>query len=485
MTKPIVWTIAGTDPSGGAGIQADLKTMNALGVHGCTVITALLAQNTHQVRLLEYPSNAMLEAQISALLEDLPPQTIKLGMLGNSETVGTVAKFLRNTKAQVVCDPVLRSSSGTNLLESNARRTMLEDIFPRTDLLTPNIPEAEAITGLSITSTEAMQEAAKAMLSLGPKAVLLKGGHLAGQFCQDYFTDGKRQFWLTSPRQNKANTHGTGCTLSAAIASSLALGDDLPDALVLAKAYVNQGIRLGDIQWALDHAGWPANPADLPWLTDSAAAAHRNISFPSLDQRPIGLYPLVDNLPWLEELLSNCLTTIQLRIKDTPRPEDIHHAVKLARQYNTRLFINDYWQLAIEAGAYGVHLGQSDLAAVDWPKLSSSGLRLGISTHSYAELARAAAYHPSYIAIGTIYPSPSKPGLLKTLGPKGFGRLARLSPAPVVAIGGMHPDNAAAILGEGASGIAVISDLRDAQDVAKRVQQWQETIYPHSPKRNI
>jgi len=245
MTIPIVWTIAGSDPSGGAGIQADLKTMNQLGVHGCSVITALIAQNTKQIALIEYPAPEMITRQLQVLEEDLPASVIKIGMLGNPQTTEIVSSFIRESDAYTVFDPVLVSTSGTILTESDSVDIIKKRLFPHISLLTPNIPEAAYLTGTTIRNTKDIEETAKRILQLGVPRILIKGGHQDSSDCRDYYTDGTETFWITSTRVDSDTTHGSGCILSSAIASCIALGYPMPEALTTAKAYVHQAIRNG------------------------------------------------------------------------------------------------------------------------------------------------------------------------------------------------------------------------------------------------
>ncbi len=232
---PIVWTIAGSDSGGGAGIQADLKVMSAFGVHGCSVVTALTAQNTRGVRASEPVSAAMLRAQLDALKTDLPPAALKTGMLGSAETCEIVAEFLQSVDAPIVCDPVLKSTSGSALLDPAALDVLIHAIFPRVAVLTPNLPETEALIGHAIGRIE---DAAEEILALGVASVLIKGGHAEGDQCRDYWSSGTESRWLTAPRVATRHTHGTGCVLSSAIASALALGQPVPEAVATAKNYL-------------------------------------------------------------------------------------------------------------------------------------------------------------------------------------------------------------------------------------------------------
>ncbi len=476
---PICWTIAGSDPGGGAGLQADLKTMHGLGVHACTVVSALTVQNTTGVFAVEPVTPELLRAQIDRLAEDLPPAAIKLGMLGGAAQVKVVADFLQWSDAFVVCDPVLAATSGAALLDEQGWRLMMDRLLPRADLITPNFPELGKLLGRNFQGLEEVPAAAAELLRRGARAVLIKGGHGGGEIAQDYFFDGRQSFWLTSPRQQVHHTHGTGCTLASAIAAARALGHPLADAIVIAKAYLNQGLRCGaDIgqgRGSPAHLGWPANASDLPWLTATSEGGRDRPQFRDCGTQRLGVYPLVNRAAWLEKLLPLGITTIQLRAKDltgAALEKEIVAAIELARHFNARLFINDAWELALKHRAYGVHLGQEDLPGADLAALAHGGLRLGISTHNYTELACAAAVRPSYIAIGPVFATTTKTLAHPALGAAGFGRLAALAPAPVAAIGALTPERAREL--PAANGFAVIGDILQAADLAARVGQWQQ-----------
>jgi len=269
VTIPITWTVAGSDSGGGAGIQADLKVMTLLGTHACSVITALTAQNTQGVRLAEPVCPAMLEAQLAALAEDLPPTALKSGMLWNAAVIHTLARFLRETsfspRPVYVCDPVLLSTSGHALIEPAAVTALRRELFPLAALLTPNLPEARALTGLNSNDPETL---AAALLENGCHSVLIKGGHADGPRCADYWTDGKAALLLRSRRIETRSTHGTGCSLSAAITAFAALGYPLPEAISRAKSYITQCLRtapgLGAGHGPLRFAPWLDHPDDRP-----------------------------------------------------------------------------------------------------------------------------------------------------------------------------------------------------------------------------
>ncbi len=319
--RDIAWTIAGSDCSGGAGIQADLHTFQNMGVHGCSIITAITAQNSQEVKEVYYLSPEQVFSQIRALSKDMTARAIKLGMLGNSEIIEKLAVFLRDFSGTVIHDPLLYSSSGTPLFSSGDGDYLaaLKSLFPRIDLLTPNIPEAESLLNRRILSSNDILQAAKDILKLGVRSVLIKGGHFSQSLLsQDYWSDGFESFWLCSKRAEK-NYHGTGCTLSAAIAGSVANGLTLRDALVKAKMTVNRSIRLaydaGLGMAYLAHAQAQFQPTDLPWVS-SRHITEIAEKFLDCGTTPLGLYPVVNRAHWLEKLLSLPISTIQLRIKD-------------------------------------------------------------------------------------------------------------------------------------------------------------------------
>ena len=246
---PVALTIAGSDSGGGAGIQADLKTFAALGVHGMSAIACLTAQNPKRVLGVEPCSPKMLSQQIEAAFEELPPGAIKTGMLFSTENVSVVAGFLEGRVSSradypaLVVDPVMISTSGARLLKPAAETTLKEKLLPLATLVTPNLDEAEILAGRKIRSPEQMRSAARKIRSDFGCAVLLKGGHLKG--CReaiDVFFDGGTELLLTAPFVRGVSTHGTGCTYSAAICAALALGHDLPEAVKLGKDFITAAI---------------------------------------------------------------------------------------------------------------------------------------------------------------------------------------------------------------------------------------------------
>jgi len=236
-------TIAGSDSGGGAGIQADLKTFSARGVFGMSVITAITAQNTQEVRSVQNVDTSIIRDQMEAVFTDLPVNAVKIGMLSTTETIEVVANKLKKfAPAPIVLDPVMVSKGGHHLLREEAIASLKKEMLPLATIVTPNIPEAEVIANCPIDSEETMKEACLKIMEMGVQAVLLKGGHLAGD-PNDLFYDGSTFQWLYGKRIHTENTHGTGCTLSSAIAAELAKGRALLEAVEHAKEYITVAIK--------------------------------------------------------------------------------------------------------------------------------------------------------------------------------------------------------------------------------------------------
>ncbi|HHW93738.1 MAG TPA: bifunctional hydroxymethylpyrimidine kinase/phosphomethylpyrimidine kinase [Clostridiaceae bacterium] len=250
-------TIAGSDSSGGAGIQADIKTMTMNGVYAMSAITSLTAQNTTGVRAIQDASPDFLRQQIDAVFEDIYPDAVKIGMVSSSELIHVIADRLRFYKARnIVLDPVMVATSGSALMKTDAVQTLLNELFPLATIVTPNIPEAEVISGLAIENKEDMIRAAKKIGDEYLCAVLLKGGHSVHDANDVLYMDGETT-WFEGKRIDNPNTHGTGCTLSSAIASNLAKGYHLTESIRRAKDYVSGALSamldLGKGSGPLDH----------------------------------------------------------------------------------------------------------------------------------------------------------------------------------------------------------------------------------------
>lgn len=242
---PVALSIAGSDPSGGAGIQADLKTFHRLETYGEAVVTLITVQNTRTVDRVEVLDASLVRQQIDAVVSDIPPGAAKTGALGSAAIVTQVAEAAASFPFPLVVDPVLFSSKGTPLLDAEGNAAMVELLLPRAFLLTPNLAEAAALAGFPVTDLASMRRAAEALATRGPKNVLIKGGHLPGEAVDVLFTSGGRMDEFAATRIKTTNTHGTGCTYSAAITAELAKGRTLPDAVARAKTFITRAI-----QWA-------------------------------------------------------------------------------------------------------------------------------------------------------------------------------------------------------------------------------------------
>lgn len=264
---PIAMTIAGSDSGGGAGIQADLKTFSALGVFGCSAITALTAQNTRAVTGICPVAPEFVRAQMDAVFDDIAVNAVKIGMLGDAALIRAVREGLLAHKPRwIVLDPVMVAKSGDALLAQEAVSALVSDLLPMAHVITPNLPEAATLLARKapIDNPDAMVEAAEALLALGPQAVVLKGGHMAGQDSSDLLMTAEGSTWLPGRRINTQNTHGTGCTLSSAIAAGLAKGETLDDAVKSAKAYIANAIAAAD-RLSVGHGHGPVHHFHAYW----------------------------------------------------------------------------------------------------------------------------------------------------------------------------------------------------------------------------
>ncbi|MBB1425002.1 thiamine phosphate synthase [Shewanella sp. SG44-2] len=516
QTPPIVWTIAGSDSGGGAGIQADLLTMQDLSCHGCSVITTLTAQNSVSVSFVETVSESMLLAQFSSLLADLPPVAIKIGLLTSQAQVDILADCLTQMRATqkivpfVVLDPVMVASSGAHF---NPIDLDFSPLIGLIDLLTPNqhelkrlcsqsaLAQDRADVGNNGSQQQQMIHDTKLLSDTFKCHVLAKGGDAQWQQQQaiDVYVSksvkgaslahSNAVFMLSSPRIATTNNHGSGCTLSSAIACFIAHEFVIHDAIVLAKAYVNKGltlgVRLGQGPGVLARTGWPDDLGMMPsiklvssdYRTQDRLKQTPLNGFKALHQS-LGVYPVLDDLGILKIVLKAGCKTVQYRAKLATNTDNrqrltleanIIEAIKLGREYHAQLFINDHWQLAIKHGAFGVHLGQEDMATADLSAIAAAGMALGLSSHSYFEALLAHQCSPSYIALGHIFATTTKQ---MPSAPQGLSKLKRYASLfarhyPTVAIGGIDLNNLELIADTGVGDAAVVRAVAMADDPAK------------------
>ncbi|WP_105166735.1 thiamine phosphate synthase [Pseudoalteromonas sp. T1lg23B] len=500
----VVWSIAGSDSGGGAGIQADIKAMHSFGVHGCTVITALTAQNSMGVEAINSTSVDVIESQLQALATDMPARVIKIGMLANVQQIQLVAEHLSHYKTKwaepplVVYDPVAIASSGDRLTEEDTIDALKTHLLPLVDVITPNTHETQLLTGIYLIGPDAVREAAQRLQQLGVPSVVIKGGHwdYPKGYCVDYCVSQGQEYWLGNEAINTPHTHGTGCSMSSAIAACLAKGYPIKDAFILGKAYINQGLadaqRYGEGIGPVAHTGFPEQLDYYPqvieagsWLADELDFAQPtpfNFAAGFADtEGELGLYAVVDSVDWVEKCLSAGVPTVQLRVKSAD-PEvleaDIQTAITLGKKYQARVFINDYWQLAIKHGAYGIHLGQEDLSEANLKAIQEAGLRLGVSTHGFYEMLRAHNYRPSYLAFGAIYPTTTKD---MTGQIQGLEKLSHFVPLmadhyPTVAIGGIDLSVAPEVAKTGVGSLAVVRAITESEDHINAIAQLRSCL---------
>lgn len=323
--------------------------------------------------------------------------------------------------------------------------------------------EAEHLCQHQLPSPNAIQETAHTLLSKSVQSVLIDSEDLKPQA---YWTNGKEAFWIGYTHLVPDFTHRL-----QTITACLELGYPIKDAIVIATMHEHQTLRLAK-PLSLQHH-WPEDQADLPYLSPAPLCTIPTAFKPCYP----GLYPVVDSSEWIASLLPQGVTCIQLRIKNTSEAyleDEIKRSVCLAKQYNATLFINDHWELAIQCGATGVHLGQDDLQTANIERIHRAGLLLGISTHGYYEVARAHALNPSYIACGPIYSTTSKIVSVKPQGINELQRWRRTLNYPLVAIGGITLERLPAILASGVDGVALISAITQAEDPLKATRQFLE-----------
>jgi hydroxymethylpyrimidine kinase/phosphomethylpyrimidine kinase/thiamine-phosphate diphosphorylase len=471
--KPVV-LIGGSDSSGGAGLQVDGRFLQSLGIPFKNIVTAVTAQSHGEFFHQKHMDEETLKTQAKVLKKD---SIVKIGMVGKS--LRALNEVL-DTQT-IILDPVISSSSGSSLIEKSDLDFLKEHIFPKVKIITPNIFEAEILWGKKIKTPEDVEKAAKHIKSLGPKNVLIKGGHLGISGMSDFFL-GEKRFWIKSEKIERSGVRGTGCALASSIAGGLSIGLDIFDALVMAKILLHKSYRLSikeEGHYYLNPISFHQDlkPVDMPWIQESFDDVK---TFPEFNlKNKTTLYPIVDRAHWIKDLSRAHPQLIQLRIKDLEGEEleqEIIEAIKLSREFGISLFINDFWELAIKHGAFGVHLGQEDLVDADLNAIRENGIRLGVSTHCYFEAAWALGVRPSYIAFGPIFHTALK---AMDFAPQGLENLKLwrdLFALPLVAIGGINLDRGTAVAQTGADIISVVRDILQNPTPVEQTEAWKSQI---------
>lgn len=492
----VIWTVAGSDSCAGAGLQTDLHTFHDFNLVGCSIVTSVTAQHPQGVLCVTPIDDHTFRQQFEALLIQGYPNAIKIGLLCSQNQVEILCEYIQKIRAEskeycyVIYDPVAVASSGQALSDSILLPIVQKKLYPLIDLITPNGTELSLLTETEINSFDNVKIAAQKLFDQGVKAVLGKGGHFDWQRgnVTDYLLTPQETYSFTHPRLQSVNTHGTGCTFASSIGAMLAKGFDLPDAVTVATAYLQKGLseKEGKGQTALSslcHTGYPIDIEYFP--KTEILSSPLNIpqyAFAKTDTQ-LGLYPVVESFEWVERLISVGVKTLQIRIKNKPLVElekEIERSISLAKHHNVRLFVNDYWQLALKYQAYGVHLGQEDLANADLNALQAAGVRLGISTHGYFEIMRALSVSPSYIAFGHVFPTKTKD---MSSQPQGIINLTKyvnlVAPLnlPTVAIGGINEDNITQVMQSGIGSTAIVSAITKAENWQQAVKNLDKFTY--------
>ena len=517
--KPTVWAIGATDNTGGAGLLADQQALTYFGLHTCPVVTGVTAQSHRGVHALEVIKPTLFVEQLHSLLDTYPPLAIKLGALLNQDIIDALIAFLPLVDCPVVADPVLHASQGGLPL---ANRDNYLALLPLIDVLTPNLKETQALFAdnyspvLPSNHSEAFAHSLDAickhytmnLVVTGiPNVLLVANSNKDDVKDLCVLPDGliTKRMGLSQPKVDTNYHHGTGCRFASAVAANLALGESMEDACVLANTYIHKGLaqqanpktkedastpkKTKDISyWPWQQANTPFVVNDLPtvnlrWNPAVEYTKPARVNFTRIKTASMTVYPVVDSFNWVAHCITSGATTVQLRLKDENEhdlEETISRACQFAREHNAQLFINDYWHLAIKHGAFGVHLGQEDVDTADLSAIANSGLRLGLSTHCWAEFARAVQLNPSYLAVGPIYPTTTK---TMVFAPQGLARLKALADClagalPLVAIGGIDTSNAQQVVAAGANSVAVVRTITEANPEKTRriINQLQTAV---------
>lgn len=482
-------TIAGSDPSGGAGIQADLKTFSALGVYGATAITAVTVQNTVGVKYVQALPPQVVYDQIVTVLEDINTDAVKIGMVNDAATLTAIVDALKKHRPRfLTVDPVMVSTSGCPLIQPDALDIIKERLLPMADIVTPNIHEASVLAGRKEIIGDdniysKIDETAGIIMCSGVKALLIKGGHIDGKTKKDclYIKEDNtvKRICLSSETVETGNTHGTGCTLSSAITAFAARGMQLEQAVRYAKKYITEALKAGaDI-----HTGNGHGPVNHFFKPEAYITAGKNIrlsygkadikrkafSSPDFCPAPVCLqfithftekYSYFDSA--MMALEGGC-RWIQLRMKDACESEIERTALRLIPECRRRgavFIIDDHVELAIRTGADGVHLGKKDMPVADARRLAGPDFIIGGTANTFEDIRRIAREGADYIGCGPFRFTTTKKNLAPVLGTDGYKniisqmRKAGIS-LPMVAIGGITGGDIPDIMQTGVSGIAL------------------------------
>ncbi|CAA6816932.1 MAG: Thiamin-phosphate pyrophosphorylase (EC [uncultured Thiotrichaceae bacterium] len=488
-----------------ADLHTDWRLAESLGLQTYTVLAAYsatpIAEQFQQIRQSLCTNDALPLAAIKVgrLVDEVDDQVV------TAVYDGIVALQEQGQRPRIIIDPILVTDSGERLLTPQGEQVLRSKLLPLADVVTPDLNELALLTKLTTADSDSINCAVKQLIASGVTSVLLRNTHLTAHQVNgdvsheynDYFFSENLHFWLMGKHYppEQINIPGTGSLFATAIACASAQGYSVTDAIILAKTLVNRSVRQSHptqetYQLCVAETNpddWGVDYQDFPKLTPHSPEISPPV-LPRCDTLTLGIYPVVDSVEWIEKLINCGIQTIQLRLKTdiehppTPAELDgqIQAAVTVCKGRNIRLFINDHWQLAIKHRAYGIHLGQEDLHDADLQAIAAAGCHLGVSTHSYTEVARALWVNPSYIALGPIYATTSKqmPWI-----PQGVAAVERWTALlggkyPLVAIGGIDLARATALKPTGIGSVAMISAITQAADYRQATQEllelWQQ-----------
>ena len=478
-------TIAGSDCSGGAGVQADIKTMASLGVYATSAITAVTTQNTQGVQDVDPVSPRVVESQVRAVFDDMVVDAVKVGMLVNVGVVRAVAGCLLKYKPRnVVLDPVMVSTSGHLLMDEDALSEIKSTLLPLATLVTPNIPEAERLSGLRIRGANDFGRVAAAITQFGCRAVLIKGGHLSGNEKVDrLYVDGQLKVTCHSDAVDTRNTHGTGCTLSSAIASLLARGEPMEQAVCNAVRYLHGAIDSG--QRVVQGAGHgPVCHGFLFRGADDHHAVKRldDVSFQFISHSNAKH----SHLEGIKLALEGGCRWIQLRMKDADEKTFVETAKKvrqLCSEYHATFIVDDRVEHVKAVGADGVHLGKNDMSIDEARKMLGSRFIIGGTANTLEDVERIYKSGADYIGCGPFRFTTTKKNLSPMLGLEGYknivkGMRQRKIALPLVAIGGILPNDVCDIMKTGVTGVAVSGAILNADDPASQTDLLKKLVAP-------
>ncbi len=487
-----VLTIAGSDSCGGAGIQTDLKTFAACGVYGMSVITAITAQNTMGVNCVENVSEEMVKAQIDAIFEDIKVDSIKIGMLSNENAMEIIANMIKKYDCKnVVLDPVMISTSGFDLIDENSREKLIFELLPMATIITPNLSEAKCIYDLllkkdivskkidEIRTVETMIEVGKSISIFTKNNVLVKGGHLKAEPCDVLVDREGNVHTFRNERINTKNTHGTGCTLSSAIAAFIAKGYSVNESVKMAKKFITNAIYNS---LDIGKGCGPTNPmGEIYKIVELEAEESEYSMYLVTDEKSCNgkdFYKCID------ESIKGGVKVVQLREKNMSTREFYERALKLkdiCKKNKVPLLINDRIDIALAVDADGIHLGQSDMDISKARELLGNDKIIGISAKTIEEALEAQKNGADYIGIGAVFATSTKKDT-KIVELSVVEEVKKRLHIPVLAIGGISVNNVDKLSNTNVDGICVISDILNSDDCRKRTSELVEKF--REMKRN-